>query len=209
MSKRVYLLRHAEPDHEYTRRFLGRLDPDLSPNGVRQANRIAKRICPLQPERCFSSPLRRARSTADIIASQCGLEVETDDSLLEIDFGQMEGLTFKEAASRYPDITDSWQALSQDFCFPGGESFSGFNARAAKVAAMLRESQEKSTLLIAHGGILRGVLCNLLGVRADGPLRFRLAYAALTTLEVYDGGTAAMTGFNVGTDLDGLGLPPA
>ncbi|MCD7897986.1 MAG: histidine phosphatase family protein [Planctomycetaceae bacterium] len=196
--KQVHLVRHGEPEAGYTRRFLGRVNPGLSPEGVRQAERIAGHIAGLAPDRILTSPLRRAADTADIIARACRLPAERDDRLLEIDFGQLEGLTFKEASGLYPGITDSWQALAGDFSFPGGENFRDFDNRAKAMADFVTEAPEKNILLVAHGGILRGVLCHLLAVEADGPLRFRLAYAAPTTVVVYDDAGAVLTGFNLG-----------
>lgn len=199
MPKLVHLVRHAEPDTAYLRKYLGRMDPGLSPKGREQARRAAARIGRFCPDRIVASPLRRAKDTADVIADACGLCCETDDLLLEIDFGDLEGLSFKEASAIFPGATDSWQALSGDFMFPGGEDFSSFNRRAAAMARQVRACPEKSVALVAHGGILRGILCNLLAVEANGPLRFRLSYAAVTTLELYSD-SAALLGFNVGRE---------
>lgn len=197
MPKQIYLVRHGEPEEGYTRRFLGRMDPTLSPEGRRQAGIMAERIALLKPELILSSPLRRASETGDIIAAACALPLRTEPLLLEIDFGKLEGMTFKEASAAYPGITDSWQALSGDFSFPGGEKFADFNRRCRQVADGLKGETARRIVLVAHGGVLRGVLCNLLAIEADGPLRFRLAYAALTTVELYVTG-GVLTGFNVG-----------
>lgn len=204
MPKTLYLIRHAEPEKAFTKRFLGRLNPSLSPDGIAQAESLAERFAPLRPQRIIASPLNRAWMTAGILAKACGLEAEKNDKLLEIDFGKLEGLTFKEASEQYPGTTDSWQALSGNFCFPGGEDFAHFNQRAAAMAEFARNAEEESLAFVAHGGVLRGILCNLLAVEADGPLRFRLAYAALTTIELYEGGGAVMTGFNVWRSMDSI-----
>lgn len=200
MPRIIYLVRHGEPESGYTKRYLGRLNPGLSPSGVEQAKRLTNRLCPLTPRRIISSPLRRALDTAEIIAEACGIPMETNNLLLEIDFGKLEGMTFKEASAVYPGVTDSWQALAGDFSFPGGENFADFNLRAKRMADQVRACCEDNVVLVAHGGILRGIICDLLAVEADGPLRFRLAYAALTTLEMDGGGGAVLTGFNVGRD---------
>ncbi|MCD8351464.1 MAG: histidine phosphatase family protein [Planctomycetaceae bacterium] len=198
MQKEVYLLRHAEPETAYTKRFLGRLDPGLSPTGVEQATLAGRRLREFRPQAIIASPLRRASETAAIVADACCLAVQTDPDLIEIDFGDLEGLTFAEASERYPGITDSWQALAGDFSFPGGERFIEFNRRCCNVASRIRSCPEERVALVAHGGVLRGILCNLLAVEADGPLRFRLAYAALTTVELDTEGGAVLTGFNIG-----------
>ncbi len=200
MAKTIYLVRHGEPEVGYTKRYLGRLDPGLSPQGVEQAKRIAAAIAPLAPARCLASPLRRAWDTALIIARACGLEVERNEQLMEIDFGLLEGKTFAEANALFPGVTDSWHMLASDFNFPEGENFSAFYQRAAAVAELAKAAPEDNILLVAHGGVLRGVLCSLLDLPANGPLRFRLSYASLTTVELGRDGAGVLTGFNMGRD---------
>ncbi|MDR0361502.1 MAG: histidine phosphatase family protein [Planctomycetota bacterium] len=200
MVRTVHLVRHGEPEAGYTKRFLGRLNPGLSENGLRQAEKLVPRLRPLAPEICLTSPLARAAETAAILADGLGVKAEAWDLLKEIDFGKLEGLTFDEARASFPGMTDSWQALSGDFAFPDGEDFPAFERRAGEIAATLGTWPGKSLLVVAHGGILRGVLCRLLGVACNGPLRFRLAYASLASVEIHDGGTAVLTGFNIGRE---------
>lgn len=200
MAKKILLVRHGEPEVAYLRKFLGRLNPGLSPNGREQAKLVAERVREYSPDRLFSSPLRRAYETAEIIGGICGLPVETNDMLLEIDFGLLEGKSHSEASVLFPGITDSWQALSGDFAFPEGEAFCDFNRRTAQLTEKVRNCPEETILLVAHGGVLRGVMCNLLDLPANGPLRFRLAYASIASLEVNEKGPSVLTGFNVGRD---------
>lgn len=198
MRKHIFLIRHAEPEEAYTKRFLGRLNPGLSLRGEEQARRAAVRVKELAPQIILSSPLLRAQQTASFIADACNVQLQIEPLLLEVDFGELEGLTFKEASEKFAGITDSWQALAGDFCFPGGERFQDFNQRCRDMAAQLCSRPEERIALVAHGGVLRGILCNLLAVEANGPLRFRFSYASLTTLELYADGSAVLTGFNIG-----------
>lgn len=198
MPRTIHLVRHGEPEAGYTRRFLGRLNPGLSDDGRAQAEALTPRLRELAPESCITSPLARASQTAEIICSGIGLAPEKWDLLKEIDFGELEGMTFAEARAEHPGMTDSWQALSGDFAFPGGEDFRAFERRATEIANAARAWPRRSLLIVAHGGILRGVLCRLLGLACNGPVRFRFAYAALTSVEAYDNGAAVLTGFNIG-----------
>lgn len=200
-TKTVYLVRHGEPEEGYTGRFLGRLNPGLSPKGMEQAARAAARIAPLAPCRCLSSPLRRARDTAAAIAAACGLEVECSDLLLEIDFGLLEGKTFREASEIHPGITDSWQALSRDFHFPGGEDFAAYHRRVTELANRIRAGEEEKLLLVSHGGLLRGLLCSLLDVDLIGPIRFRFSYASPAVVKIDRDGGALLDAFNMWRDI--------
>lgn len=198
MIKHVCLVRHGEPEEAYLKRFLGRLDPGLSPRGMEQARRAGERLKLFAPQAIVASPLRRADQTAGIVADICGLPYTTDPLLLEIGFGKLEGMTHAEACKIYPGVTDSWEALAGDFSFPGGERFDDFNRRCRLMAEQIRDYPEERIALVAHGGVLRSILCYLLAVEAEGPLRFRLTYASLTTVEVDTNGGAVLTGFNIG-----------
>ena len=193
----LYLLRHAEPEEGYTRRYLGRLNPGISPVGVTQAEAAAKLVRSLKPEICHCSPLNRARLTADIVTRNMGIGTVVEESLMEIDFGQLEGMTFAEGRAVYPLAVDSWAALTQDFAFPGGENYAAFQGRLDKLVALAMTAIRSNVLMVAHGGILRGLVCRLLGLDCRGNVRFRFKYAGIAGLELFDGGGAVLTGFNL------------
>src|SRR5688500_7817790 len=101
----LLLLRHAETALTAERRLSGSggSDPALSETGQRQAEAAAARIAARGTVHAVvSSPLRRCRDTAALIARRLGLEARLDDRLREADFGVWEGLTFTEIRERYP-----------------------------------------------------------------------------------------------------------
>ena len=130
------LVRHASSVLSPEKRFSGRGDVELSPEGVAQAERVAARLG-ARPgvDVVVSSPLRRARHTAELIAKAVGVDLVTDDDLVETDFGAWEGLTFSEARRADPAAVDAWLA-SPDVAPPGGESF-------AQVAERVNVARER------------------------------------------------------------------
>ncbi|TQS44515.1 bifunctional RNase H/acid phosphatase [Cryptosporangium phraense] len=137
------LVRHASSVLSPEKRFSGRGDVALSDDGVRQAERVAARLA-ARPgiDVVVSSPLRRARHTAELIAKAVGVPVEFDDDLVETDFGAWEGLTFSEARRSSPEAVDAWLS-SPDVAPPGGESF-------AQVAERVDAARER--LVADHAG---------------------------------------------------------
>ena len=120
---RPYQGRHAAPQHSVQRRFSGRNDLPLSPAGQRQAAALADRAKSFgDVAAVVSSPLTRARQSADRIAGALGLGVDISDGMIETDFGAWEGLTTDEVQRRWPDELTAWFA-TPDGAPPDGESF--------------------------------------------------------------------------------------
>ena len=108
---RLILVRHASTQHSAQRRFSGRNDLPLSPAGERQAAALADRAKSFgDVAAVVSSPLSRARQTADRIAGALGLGVDISDGMIETDFGAWEGLTIDEVQRRWPDELTAWFA---------------------------------------------------------------------------------------------------
>src|SRR5262245_21580783 len=125
----VWLVRHALPEGNNGRCY-GRLDVPLSPDGIAQAQRIANQLVHEPIAHVYSSGLRRAIETARILAEPHSLTVQIMDDLREIDFGDLEGMTYEEIEKRYPDVFQSWMEHPTETQFPNGESFNQMRARA-------------------------------------------------------------------------------
>jgi ribonuclease H / adenosylcobalamin/alpha-ribazole phosphatase len=100
----THLLRHGQTEHTPERWFSGRNDLPLSRTGRAEAEAAAARAAELGIEVIVASPLRRTRETAEIVAATLGLPVEFDDDLIELDFGDIEGMTFAEAPAGRPPL---------------------------------------------------------------------------------------------------------
>jgi broad specificity phosphatase PhoE len=127
----LLLVRHAEP--ELTGVLLGRLDPPLSEAGVREAQ---SHLAGLEVRMVYSSPLRRALETAQMI--DCGAPLQVLEELAEIDLGDWDGLRWREIERRDPDLArrklDDWFGVSP----PGGEPWPAFAKRVARALERIR-----------------------------------------------------------------------
>jgi alpha-ribazole phosphatase len=186
---KLLLVRHGTTTLHQEDRFWGSTDIPLSNTGIRQAEKLCKRLAKEKISAVYTSPLSRARTTAEIIASGHHLNAITCDELRECNFGYIEGLTFEEIKRLHPALAEeliNWKTVA----FPGGESLDELNGRLLSFLKRLEEHKPKETVLIvAHGGPLRLIVCNLLGIGYKHWLHIRVDVASLSIVETYPQGT--------------------
>ena len=185
MAQRLLLMRHARIPAHLQGKLVGSTDVALDGSGQRQALAQAKRVARWQPQVCFSSPLQRCRQTAS--AAVPGLTVHVDAELREIDFGRWETRTFAEAAADDPERADRWAAFAPDFAFPEGEDLAGFLQRVRAMAERLLREPAATVLAVTHGGVIRAMICHLIGLDPRHYVAFDVPYAAVAVIERCDG----------------------
>ncbi|MFJ2033315.1 bifunctional RNase H/acid phosphatase [Streptosporangium sp. NPDC087985] len=194
----LLLLRHGETPLSIERRFSGLGDPELTPNGIAQAEAAAARLSrePYAVQVVVSSPLKRARATAEIVAARLGLEVAVEEGLREVDFGDWEGHTFTEIQRRWPDELAAWLA-DPSAAPPGGESFGVAARRVQATGDRLVERYEGRTVLaVSHVTPIKMLLRLALLAPLDALYRMHLDLAALSQIEYYADGPAVVKAFN-------------
>lgn len=179
---KLLLVRHGETEWNKTGRYQGHSDVELSAIGLWQAERLRDRLAGQRIDAVYSSDLKRASHTAQIITSQHNLAVMPGKELREINFGELEGMTYDEIQLHYPN----WSGISSDVSIPGGESLSQLAFRIELFVPRLTEhSGDKTVLVVAHGGALRVLVCILLGIGIEHWRQIRLDGASLTIMEGY------------------------
>ncbi|MEU6779611.1 bifunctional RNase H/acid phosphatase [Nonomuraea angiospora] len=194
----LLLLRHGETALSVERRFSGRGDAELTPNGLAQAAAAAERLSrePYRLDVIVSSPLKRARQTAEAVARRTGLDVEVDEDLRELDFGDWEGHTFTEAQRRWPAELSAWLA-DPEIAPPGGESFATVARRVQAAGERLVERYEgKTVLAVSHVTPIKTLLRLALLAPLESLYRMHLDVACLSLIEYYADGPAVVKSFN-------------
>ena len=125
----IYLVRHGETAANRARLALGRADPPLTERGNEQADALARALADSGVEKIFSSPLLRARETAAAIAGALHRDVDVDDRLVEMDYGEWDERSFSEFP---PEDLARWRR-DATFAPPGGESLLAVGERIATV----------------------------------------------------------------------------
>ena len=161
----IWLVRHA-PTSWTGKRWCGRSDPPLTSGGEADAVRLAARLSRYREpgDIIVSSPARRALATATSLAGRAAPPIAVDPELAEIDFGDIDGLTFLEIESRYPAVARHLAAGETDVDWPGGEAAGDVRARAARVWNRLVEATSRSAVVaVTHGGLTAVILREILG----------------------------------------------
>jgi broad specificity phosphatase PhoE len=168
MSLRLLLLRHAETHWNRERRYQGWTDTDLSDVGRAQAE-AASRLLARQPlAAVWSSPLRRARETAAIIAAAQGLVVKESAAFMEMRFGDWEGLTVAEIGAQFPDAYAAWRDTPHLTGPAGAEPLDDVRRRVVEGLGELRRAHDGETIcLVAHGVPVRVLILEALGLPLD------------------------------------------
>jgi len=162
---RIILIRHGQTEWNRDERFRGRVDIDLDEMGLRQAEAAAQRIAQWEVAAIYSSPLKRAMTTAEIIANRLGLTVEPLEGINDMDFGVWQGLSIGEVKENYPEFFDLWRYSPQRLKIPEGESLEDVQNRVAATIDDLVAKYENGTVaLVTHRVVCKVLLCHLLGL---------------------------------------------
>jgi probable phosphoglycerate mutase len=166
----IYLIRHGETEFNREGRYQGRVDSPLTSLGLAQARAMAGRLAELRAAspgdwRIDTSPLGRARRTAEIVAAAMQLgPPRADERLIEVSYGALEGLTRQEADARWPELAGTPSMFG---CAPGGESFETLSARVGAWLAEAERRREVRIVAVTHAGVIRTLRGLYLGLSLD------------------------------------------
>ena len=179
---RLWLIRHAAPAISADRCY-GRTDPKLSRSGRRQAQQIAARLSKEPLVAIYSSAQRRAIQTADAIACVHALTVQCVEEFAEIDFGDLDGLTYTEIQSQFPDVFQAWMTTPTAVRFPGGEAFTDLYDRVTRTAQILLDRHRGSSFaIVSHSGVIRSLLAQAFCLPPANVFRIGQRYSAMNLI---------------------------
>ena len=188
----IWFARHGETPHNREGRLQGRVDLELSEQGLDQARRLAARFRGLEVARVVSSPLRRATQTAAAIAAVCGVDVEVDDRLIELDYGDWDGRLLSELR---PERGSGWMR-DPAFAPPGGESLVDVTRRVEAFCRDRLAPAEGGIVAVSHVSPIKAAVAWALGVDERATLRMQLELASITTVGARADGTGYLVSFN-------------
>lgn len=186
---RVIIVRHGQTEWNRVERFRGRADLRLNETGYVQASLVARRLAAAETlAALYSSPLLRAMQTAAPIAKACGVTTRPLDGLIDIDYGEWQGLTPEEVAARYPALYRRWEESPQLVAIPGGESLAAVRARAeAALRRAVAEHEGGTVALVTHKVVCKLLVCAALGIPDDHFWQIEQDNGALDVVEFGNG----------------------
>ena len=174
------LMRHGETAWNRERRVMGDLDIPLNDTGRAQAAEAAELLASFAVDRIIASPLVRAQETAAIIAARLDVAIESDPRLVEVRFGEWQGLTYDEVSldARYRAFADDPVSNAT----PGGDTAATVQERG--LASLGSLGAGECALFVTHGDLIRTVLCHFLASPLSAYRRIRTDNGGLSAIAI-------------------------
>jgi len=182
---RLYLVRHGETESNRRGLALGQDDVPLNEHGLWQAERVGRALASEPLVAVYSSPLRRALDTAGAVAGHHGREVQVEEGLIEMDVGELDGLTFDEVRKRYPDLLEKWMSgPGPTQTMPGGERLVDVQERAwALVNELAARHGDEVIAAVSHNFVILSLLTRALGIELAQFRSLRHSVGAVSVLD--------------------------
>ena len=161
---RLILARHGETVWNVDKVFRGRADVNLDEVGIKQAELLGKYLSNWELEAIYSSPVKRALDTANMIARYQEVAVRIAEGLTDIDFGEWQSRSEQEVKRLYPAILNEWHNNPERVKIPGGESLGDVRRRAVEVVTDVLSKHQGNVLLVSHRVVIKVLICYLLGL---------------------------------------------
>ena len=186
----ILLIRHGQTASNRDGLLVGRIDPPLTELGESQAQRLGARLQRSNPAFILSSPLSRARQTADAIAASTGLTVEIEDRLVEMNYGEWDGTPISDVP------IEAWRQWRSDpeFKPPGGESLREVSQRVGSLMGELLLSDDLA-IVVSHVSPIKAALAWALGAPDQMVWRMFIDVASISSIGMRQG-APCMLGFN-------------
>ncbi|MDR1966595.1 MAG: histidine phosphatase family protein [Synergistaceae bacterium] len=205
---RLFIVRHGETSWNAEGRFQGQQDTELNERGMRQSEAAARYLAGHKFDAVASSPLKRALSLAEMIASACGVgAVEIAPGLTEINHGDWEGMLSSEASARWPRIMDMWRSEPHTVVMPGegGESLRSVQLRAVPAITALASKYSGDVCVAAHDAVIKVLFCHFLNAPLSSFWSFQIANCGLSIVKLAQGKRPEMSLMGDAHFLDGSG----
>ncbi len=189
----LVLVRHGVTDATLGKLFsggMGSSNPPLNEEGRAQARATGEWLTPMADtfDALVSSPVRRTRETAEILAGFLDLEIEEEEGIAEMEFGTWDGLSFTEVHERWPDELSSWLG-DLESAPHGGESFRTVEKRVlAGRDRIVADYRGKTVVAVSHVTPIKTLVADALGAPLDAVYRMELAPASVTVISYFEGG---------------------
>ena len=182
----IMLIRHGETDWNVEEIFRGGIDIELNETGIKQAQLLAKYLADVPITATYSSPLRRALKTADIIVSYHSVSIEIAPELTDFDYGEWQGLSHGVVKERYKELHNEWLRSPHLVRMPNGESLDDVRERAMGLIQQAIAKHEGTVALVSHRVVNKVLICALLGLDGSHFWNIKLDTCGLTTFTYED-----------------------
>jgi len=183
----LILARHGETVWNVEKIYRGRTDVNLDEVGIKQAELLGNHLSNWELETIYSSPLRRAIDTANIIARYQKIGVHIAEGLIDFDYGEWQSLSEQTVKNLYPTLHDEWHNNPHKVRMPGGESLEDVKKRAIKVVSVVLSEYQGRIVLVSHRVVNKVLICSLLGLGNSYFWNIKQDVSGITVFNYVDG----------------------
>ena len=187
----ILFIRHGETDYNKKHLYYGHLNPSLNTTGINQLKNTKKKLEELNEkiDIIFSSDLNRCRESLELLEIDKNIKKYFSENLRELNFGSIEGKTYKEIEKELPHYIDEMKNNWKHFKAEGGESLSDLQKRIVKkIEKIKKDYQNKRILIIVHAGVIQSLISYYLFCNLDGYWKFKIDNGSITKMTVMDDG---------------------
>ncbi len=183
----VYFVRHGESEWNQHNKVQGKKDIELSPKGLEQAMLLAKRLKGEKIDCIYTSTLKRAKRTAEVISNELGIDLIEVDKYQEIGLGPWEGLTVDEIKLQYAEHYKTYKEEPVKFMLPGAETILEVADRLYfGIKELIKLHEGKKIIIVSHATAIKAAIIKILDIDINKYNRFRIDNASLTVLTFND-----------------------
>jgi len=191
----IILVRHGETEWNVEEVFRGRIDIELNQAGIKQSELLAEYLSEREIDAIYSSPLKRALKTAEIIAVYHKRDVEIAPGLIDFDCGKWQGLSLQKVKDKYKELYAQWISRPDKVKISAGESLNDVRKRAMRLVGDVIAKHEGTVVLVAHRVVNKVLICALLGLDNSHFWNVRQDTCGITTF-TYENGRFILTEHN-------------
>lgn len=201
----ILLIRHGETEWNQQGKVQGFSDIELNPKGLKQAQLVADYLKDKKIDRVYSSPLKRAFKTAKLIAEKHDLQVEVKEGLMELNQGDLEGVSLLHLQDKYSELLKQWYLDASLVTMPNGEGLKELQSRVWGVIEEVSKGNKYDRIvLVSHNFTIMSIICKVLDLELKNFKKLRHDVAAISKIEI-DGNNFRLTGLNDRHNLDTIG----
>jgi len=184
----IIFLRHAQAENNTKRILAGRTEGvPLTKTGIEQAERIAKYLASIDISAIYSSPIERAKHTAEIVAESCSLDVALDERLTEIDMGKFTRMNYDDMFAKYGNIFLKFYENDPVISEHEVETFPNVQKRVLDlVDHVLKKHNNENVILVTHMDPIKSMLAKVMNLAPETLFELIIANASLTIVKEQD-----------------------
>ena len=185
----IIFLRHGQAENNTNRVLAGRRPGvPLTLTGLEQSEKIAKFLKPFNISTIYSSPIERAKKTAEIVSEHNSLEIKTDERLIELDMGKFTGMPYDEIFEKHGNVFLKFYEGDLEIAHNGVETFIELKKRILDmVDFVIREHNDENVLLVTHMDPIKALISTIMGLKANSLFELIIENASLTVFKEEQG----------------------